>query len=70
MTGAAISADEIAALGGGGVSLPANIAIRVTAISLEAIGLIRLQVQLIANLGKLYGADDHGHSNGGPDKDR
>src|SRR5262249_52254410 len=56
ITGAAISADEIAALGSAGISLPANLTIGLAAISVEAIGLIRLQLQLIANLAKLYGA--------------
>jgi uncharacterized protein (DUF697 family) len=58
MTGAAMSADEIAALmtgGEGGVGLPANIAIGAAAIGSEAILLVRFQLQLVANLGKLYG---------------
>ena len=58
LTGAAISADEIAAIataGGGGVGLPANIAIAAAGIGGEAILLIRFQLQLVANLGKLYG---------------
>lgn len=59
VTGAAISADEIAAIvtvgGGGGVGLPANIAIGAAAIGGEAILLMRFQLQLVANLGKLYG---------------
>jgi len=58
ITGAAISADEIIAIlsgGGGGISLPANIAIAATCIGGEAILLIRFQLQLVANLGKLYG---------------
>ena len=58
ITGAAISADEIVAIatgGEGGVGLPANIAIAATSIGAEAILLIRFQLQLVANLGKLYG---------------
>jgi len=59
LTGAAVSADEIVAFltaGEGGVGLPANLAIAATAISAEAILLVRFQLQLVANLGKLYGA--------------
>ncbi|NHZ87384.1 MAG: hypothetical protein GWP19_16200 [Planctomycetia bacterium] len=58
ITGAAISTDEIVAIatgGEGGVGLPANIAIAATGIGAEAILLIRFQLQLVANLGKLYG---------------
>jgi uncharacterized protein (DUF697 family) len=58
VTGAAISTDEIIAIitgGEGGVGLPANIAIAATGIGAEAILLIRFQLQLVANLGKLYG---------------
>jgi len=58
ITGAAISTDEIVAVatgGEGGLGLPANIAIAATGIGAEAISLIRFQLQLVANLGKLYG---------------
>lgn len=60
VTGAAVSADEIYALlkaakGKGGLSLPANLAVAATAIGGEAVLLMRLQLQLVANLGKLYG---------------
>jgi hypothetical protein len=57
ITAAAISADEIVALTtvGGGVGLPANIALALASISTEAILLVRIQIQLIANLGRLYG---------------
>ncbi|HET6880616.1 MAG TPA: hypothetical protein VFI31_10700 [Pirellulales bacterium] len=58
LTGAAVSIDEMAAIltaAGGGVGLPANLAIGGTAISAEAILLLRFQIQLVANLGKLYG---------------
>lgn len=58
MTGAAISTDEIVAIatgGEGGIGLPANIVIAATGICGEAILLIRFQLQLVANLGKLYG---------------
>lgn len=58
VTGAAISTDEITAIvtgAEGGVGLPANITIAAAAIGGEAILLIRFQLQLVANLGKLYG---------------
>jgi len=58
VTGAALTADEITALatlGEGGVGLPANVAIFATALSTEAILLLRFELQLVANLGKLYG---------------
>lgn len=59
VTGAAVSTDEIVAIvtaGEGGIGLPANIAIAAAALSAEAILLMRFQLQLVANLGKLYGA--------------
>jgi len=58
VTGAAISADEIITIitdAEGGVGLPANIAIAATAIGVEGVLLIQFQLQLVANLGKLYG---------------
>ena len=58
ITGAAISTDEIVTIVTGGegvVGLPANIAIAVTGIGAETIILIRFQLQMVANLGKLYG---------------
>lgn len=58
LTGVAVSTDEIVGIvtgGEGGVGIPANIAIALTAISAEAVVLIRLQLQLVANIGKLYG---------------
>jgi uncharacterized protein (DUF697 family) len=58
MTGAAVSTDEIAAIvtaGGAGVGIPATLAIAAAALSAEAILLVRLQLQLVANIGKLYG---------------
>jgi uncharacterized protein (DUF697 family) len=57
--GATVSTDEIVGLltdFEGGVGLPANIAIAGTSLSAEAIQLVRIQLQLVANLGKLYGA--------------
>jgi uncharacterized protein (DUF697 family) len=56
--GATVSVDEIAAIvtgGEGGIGLPANITIAAAAIGGEAILMMRLQLQLLANLGKLYG---------------
>jgi len=65
VTGAAVTADEVTALvtaGEGVVGLPTNIAIAATAMGAEAILLLRIELQLLANLGKLYGvsldADD------------
>lgn len=58
LTGAAVSTDEIVAIltaAGGGVGLPANLAIAAAALSAEAILLVRCQLRLVANLGKLYG---------------
>ena len=57
ITGSVISADEITAIVTGvegGVGLPANIAIAAAGIGTEAILLIRFQLQMVANLGKLY----------------
>lgn len=57
ITAAAISIDEIGgllALGGMGVSLPANLAFAAGVIGAEALLLTRFQLQLVANLGKLY----------------
>jgi uncharacterized protein (DUF697 family) len=58
LTGAAVSADEIVGLvtaGEGGIGVPANLAIAASAVAAEAILLVRFQLQLVANLGKLYG---------------
>lgn len=57
-TGAAMSTNEITALltgGEGVVGLPANLVIAAASIGGEVILLMRIQLQLIANLGKLYG---------------
>jgi len=59
VTGAAVSADEITAIvtgGEGGIGLPANIAIAAAAIGGETILLMRIQLQLVANIAKLYGS--------------
>lgn len=58
VTGAAVSTDEIVAFftgGEGGIGIPANVAIAIGAMGAEAIVLVRFQLQLVANLGKLYG---------------
>src|SRR5207247_2383062 len=58
LTAAAVSVDEIVAIltvAEGGIGLPANLAIAGAAISAEAILLVRFQLQLVANLAKLYG---------------
>ncbi len=57
-TGAVVSTDEIVALvtgGEGGIGIPANVAIALTAMASEAVLLVRFQLKLVANLGKLYG---------------
>lgn len=57
LTGLVVSADEIVAIATGGelvIGLPANIAIAVTAIGAEMLLLMRMQLQLVANLAKLY----------------
>jgi uncharacterized protein (DUF697 family) len=57
-TGAVVSTDEIVAFftgGEGGVGIPANVAIALTAMASEAVLLLRFQLKLVANLGKLYG---------------
>lgn len=56
-TGAAVSTDEIVGLvtaGEGGIGIPANVVIAFTAMASEAVLLVRLQLKLVANLGKLY----------------
>lgn len=58
LTGAAVSADEIVALatgGEGGVGLPANVAIAATAIAAESLLVVRIQLQLVAELARLEG---------------
>jgi len=58
LTGAAVTADEIVALvtgAEGGVGLPANIAIAALAISAESVLVVRLQMQLVAELARVHG---------------
>ena len=67
VTGAIVSADEIAALltaGEGLIGLPANIAIAAGSVAAELILFLRIQLRLIAQLARLYGValdpDDSG----------
>lgn len=60
VTGAAISADELAGLltaGEGGVGLPANILLGLAAVGAELVLLVRFQLQMVAGLARLYGAE-------------
>ena len=60
ITGAAISADELAGLltaGEGGVGLPANILLGLAAIGAELVLLVRFQLQMVAGLARLYGVE-------------
>ena len=57
LTGAAVSADEIAAIftfGEGGIGIPANITIGVSALLSESVVLVRIQLKLIFELSKIY----------------
>ena len=57
-TGAAVSVDELTALVAsvptGGLNLPAQITVATTALAAEAVVLVRIQLQLIANIAKLF----------------
>lgn len=58
ISGAAISADELVALSTaaeGGVGLPANLAIAATTIGGETIGLLKIQLKLVADIGNVFG---------------
>lgn len=58
VTGTLMSTDEIVALttaGEGGVGIPANIAIAGASIAADTIGIVSIQLQLIANIAILYG---------------
>lgn len=59
VTGAALSADQIAAVVLAvptvGLNLPAQVAIAGTALAAEAVVLVRIQLQLIANIAKILG---------------
>lgn len=58
LTGAVVSTDEIVGFftgGEGGIGIPANVAIALAAIASESVVLVRIQLQLVANIGKLYG---------------
>lgn len=57
VTGAVVSADEVVAVltgAEGGVGLPANVAVAAMAIAGEAVLLVRFQLKLVANIGKIY----------------
>ncbi len=57
-TGAAMSANELVGIATGGeglVGIPANIALALGAVCAEAVLLMRIQLQLVANVGKAYG---------------
>lgn len=59
-TGLVVSTDEIVGVltgGEGGIGIPANVAIAVTAICTEAIGLVGIQLKLVANLSRAYGVE-------------
>jgi len=58
VVGAAVSTNEILTIitaGGAGISLSANVGIAFTTIAAEAVLLVRMQLQLVANMAKLYG---------------
>ncbi len=60
VTGAAISADELAGLvtaGEGGVGLPANILLGLAALGAELVLLVKFQLQMVAGLARLYGVE-------------
>jgi uncharacterized protein (DUF697 family) len=57
LTGAAVSTDEILGIvtvGECGVGIPANIAIAIAALTTESILLVKFQIQLVANIAKVY----------------
>jgi len=57
IVGAAVSTDEIIGLitgGEGGIGIPANVAIAFTAVAGEAITLVKFQLQLVANLSRVF----------------
>ena len=60
VTGAAISADELAGLvtaGEGGVGIPGNILLGLAALGAELVLLVRFQLQMVAGLARLYGVE-------------
>jgi len=59
LIGLAISGDELLTLftgGEAGIGLPANIMVAATSIAAEAVLLVKIQLQLVAELAKVYGA--------------
>ncbi len=60
VTGAAISADELAGLltvGEGGLGLPGNVLLALAAAGAELLLLVRFQLQMVAGLARLYGVE-------------
>lgn len=60
VTGAAISADELAGLltaGEGGIGLPGNVLLGLAAAGAELVLLVRFQLQMVAGLARLYGVE-------------
>ncbi|HKM90951.1 MAG TPA: EcsC family protein [Candidatus Acidoferrales bacterium] len=60
VTGAAISADELAGLltaGEGGVGIPGNVLLGLAAAGAELVLLVRFQLQMVAGLARLYGVE-------------
>jgi uncharacterized protein (DUF697 family) len=58
ITGAAISADEVAGLvtaGEGGIGLPGNVLLGLAAAGAELLLLVRFQLQMVAGLARIYG---------------
>ena len=60
LTGAAISADEVAGLvtaGEGGIGLPGNVLLGLAAAGAELLLLVRFQLQMVAGLARIYGVE-------------
>ncbi len=60
VTGAAISADEVAGLvtaGEGGIGLPGNVLLGLAAAGAELLLLVRFQLQMVAGLARIYGVE-------------
>src|SRR5208283_1742899 len=60
VTGAAISADELAGLltaGEGGIGVPGNILLGLAAAGAELVLLVRFQLQMVAGLARIYGGE-------------
>ena len=60
VTGAAISADELAGIltaGEGGVGLPGNLLLGLAALGAELVLLVKFQLQMVAGLARVYGVE-------------